>query len=191
MQENNKNIINNPGSSVLDEEGNVIVFDKSNPPTLPFLGRRFVEILLSSVVCSLPLALLFQIKYFTYLDWAFKIIIFSMIAFILLNVYLLRAFYYSMGSKKVYFSVNFVAYAIYAIVSGVILYVFKDEEITSLFSHLFMPQKGLFITMLKTGLPMPGILPYISAVATHILMIITIFAAPCEMYSFDKKKGQR
>ena len=87
------------------------------PPKFPFLIRRFIEILAASIICSIPIALLYQFGFTRAEIWATRLMGTSLVAFILLNAYLLRAFFFSMGSRKIYFSVNAIAYLMFSVVN--------------------------------------------------------------------------
>ena len=91
------------------------------PPQFPFLFRRLGEFLMVSIICSIPFALMYQFGFSKTTDWAYKIMGVSLAAFIIINVYLLRAFYYSMGNRKVYYNVNVVAYTLFALINLIIL----------------------------------------------------------------------
>lgn len=166
-------------------------FIDEKAPQFPFLLRRFGEILLISIICSIPFALMYQFGFSKTTDWAYKIMGTSLAAFIIINIYLLRAFYYSMGNRKVYYNVNIVAYMMFAIVNIVMLALFKDQTLPSLYSYLFMPIKfaNLLLNEISTR---SDIYTQISgAIIIHMIMFGVIFASPLEMYSFDKPKDKK
>lgn len=159
------------------------------PPQFPFLFRRFIEIFITSVICSVPIALLYGVGILSKSDyWAIRIMSISLFAFVALNIYLLRAFYYSMGNRRIYFNVNLVAYAIFSIINLGTLIIFKDNSLPSLYSYLFMPMKYLNVVMNMLGSTASLKIQILAPIVTHIIMYAIIFIAPLEMYTFDRKK---
>lgn len=173
---------------VTDQNSEQLMPEKA--PNFPFLFRRFVEFLVVSLLTSIPFALIYHLGFRPTTSWAYRIIGVSLFGFIFINAYLLRAFYYSMGNRKVYFNVNLVAYAIYAALSIAVLLIFKDEELYSIYSYAFMPLK--FVTLIFNDVLLTTSLKHqmVAAVMTHVLMYAVIFIAPLEMYSFDKPKSK-
>lgn len=157
-------------------------------PRFPFLIRRFVELFAVSVICSLPVALIYQFGFTRSEIWAARLIGTSLVAFILINAYLLRAFFFSMGSRKIYFSVNALAYFMFSILNIVTLFLIGDSQLPSVYSYLFMPMKftNVIINMIThTG---NSNMQISCAILTHLIMLGVIIISPLEMYSFDKKR---
>ena len=159
------------------------------PPQFPFLFRRLLEFLIASVVCSVPIALLYGIGIIPKSDyWGIRIMGISLFAFAAINIYLLRAFYYSMGSKRIYYNVNITSYIIFAAINLAVFIIFKDEQLPSLYSYLFMPMKFVNVILNMLGSTSRIQVQILAPIATHIFMLLLIFASPLEMYAFDKKK---
>lgn len=170
------------------ENNNLFSQNSNKAPKFPFLLRRLIEILSVSVICSVPIALIYQFGFTRSDVWASRLTGVSLIAFVLINAYLLRAFFFSMGNKKIYFSVNAVAYVIFAIINITILTIFGDNQFTSLHSYLFMPMKfaNVIINMaLRHG---NASIQVSCAIITHLFMLFVIIVSPFEMYAFDKKR---
>lgn len=185
---------NNKGSLVTDEQGNVIEFQKEKPPRFPFLFRRFLEILIISVLSSLPFAIIYAIGFSKSETWAFRFMGASLAIFTIANIYFFRAFFFSMGNKGVYFNVNITAYTLFAILNLAALAFFKDETLPSLYSFLFMPMKLANLVLNKiftTGGDRALEFQMAAAVFTHIFMYFVIFISPLEMYAFEKNKKRR
>lgn len=164
-------------------------FNAEKAPQFPFLFRRFFEFLLSSLVCSVPIALLYGIGVIPKSDyWGLRVMGISLFAFVFINAYLLRAFYYSMGNKRIYYNVNIVGYIIFAVINIAIFIIFKDEHLPSFYSYLFMPMKFFNVILNMLGSTASMRIQILAPIATHILMILVIFASPLEMYTFDKKR---
>lgn len=175
---------------VNNQEENVIN-PPQKPPKFPFLFRRFAEFLIISILCSIPFALIYQFGFTKSTSWAYKIMGVSFAAYVIANAYLLRAFFYSMGNKIVYFNVNVCAYAIYAVVNIATLLYFGDNYLPSVYSYIFMPMKfvNLIVNEIFMGYKIANIkIQLLSAIVTHIFMYSVIFASPLEMYTFDMKK---
>ena len=163
--------------------------DIQKPPQFPFLFRRLMEILITSLLCSVPIALLYGMGTLSKSDfWAIRIMGISIFAFIALNIYFLRAFYYSMGNRRIYFNVNILSYTIFAIINIAVLIIFKDNSLPSLYSYFFMPMKFLNVVMNLIGSTSSIGIQMLAPIATHIIMYAVIFIAPLEMYAFDKGK---
>lgn len=159
------------------------------PPQFPFLLRRMLEFLLASVICSVPIALLYGIGIIPKSDyWGIRIMGISLFAFVAINIYLLRAFYYSMGNKKIYYNVNITAYTLFAIINLAVFLIFKDDYLPSFYSFLFMPMKFVNVVLNMLGSTSRIQIQILAPLATHIFMLLIILAAPLEMYTFDKKK---
>lgn len=193
MTKNKKDDITNNGNKVVDESGNVINFENTSPPKFPFLIRRTIEFFVVSLISSLPFAILYAFGISNSESLAFKLMGASFAIFILANIYFLRVFYYSMGNRRVYFNVNITSYLIFAAVNIILLFLLKDNTLPSIYSFIFMPTKlaNLFLNRLTTTGTMAMKFQLISAVLTHVFMLVVIFAAPAEMYSFDKPKSAR
>ncbi len=157
-------------------------------PRFPFLMRRFLEILVTSIICSVPIALMYQFGFTRAEIWATRVIGASLVAFVLMNAYLLRAFYFSMGNRKIYFSVNIVAYLLFAIFNVALLIILGDNQLPSAYSYMFMPMK--FANVIINMITQIGNsrIQISCAILTHMLMMLIILVSPFEMYSFDKKK---
>ncbi|MBP3361936.1 MAG: hypothetical protein J6N52_13850 [Clostridia bacterium] len=185
---------NNKGNLVTDEQGNVIEFTNEKAPRFPFLFRRFLEILLISVVSSLPFAIIYALGFSKSETWAFRFMGASLIIFTFTNIYFFRAFFYSMGNKSVYFNVNVTAYTLFAILNLAVLAIFKDNTLPSLYSFLFMPIKLANLALNKiytTGGDRALEFQMAAAVFTHIFMYFVIFISPLEMYAFESSKKRR
>lgn len=179
-----------PEQNINEIQGNNNMFaqNQKKAPKFPFLFRRLIEILAVSTICSVPIALLYQFGFTRSDVWASRLTGVSLIAFVLINAYLLRAFFFSMGNKKIYFSVNALAYIIFAAINITILIIFGDKQFTSLHSYLFMPMKfaNVVINMaIRNG---NASIQVSCAIITHLFMLFVIIVSPFEMYSFDKKK---
>ena len=175
--------------SKIPQNADVPFSDIQKAPQFPFLFRRFIEILITSVICSVPIALLYASGILSKSEfWAIRIIGISLFAFIAINIYLFRAFYYSMGNRRIYFNVNLVSYSLFAIINIAALIIFKDNNLTSLYSYLFMPMKffNVILNMISSTASMR--LQILAPIVTHLLMFGIIFASPMEMYAFDRKK---
>ncbi len=181
--------MDNKETHTIPQNADVPFSDIQKPPQFPFFFRRLIEILITSVICSAPIALLYGIGILSKSDyWAIRIMGISIIAFIALNIYLLRAFYYSMGNRRVYYNVNILSYTIFAIINLAVLIIFKDNSLPSLYSYFFMPMKFLNVVMNLLGSTTSLKIQILAPIATHIIMYAVIFIAPLEMYSFDRQK---
>lgn len=174
-----------------DIQENVNTSTEQNPqkiPKFPFLMRRFFEILAVSVICSLPIALIYQFGFTRAEIWATRLMGTSLVAFILINAYLLRAFYFSMGNRKIYFSVNAVAYVMFSILNIAALFFMGDSQLPSVYSYIFMPMKFTNVIINMIINTSNSSVQISCAILTHLIMLGVIIVSPFEMYSFDKKR---
>ncbi len=162
------------------------------PPQFPFLLRRFAEMLALAVICSAPVSLAYLLGLPRTVSLAYKVMGLSAAAFVLANIYFLRAFFYSMGNKYIYFKVNLTAYAMFTVLHFAVLCIFGDWTLPSVYSFIYMPAKvlNLFLYVLFPGAEQ-FYLNLAAAAALDILMFIVILAAPLEMYKLDKPRNTR
>ena len=160
------------------------------PPQFPFLLRRIVEMLVSSIICSLPIAILYAIGILPKTDYiALRIMGLSLFAYVIMSGYLLRAFFYSMGNRNIYFNVNILGYIIFTAINIIILMIFGDNTLPSFYAYIFMPYKFATVIMKTIGLDTAQMSTHILApIVTHILMLFVIIISPFEMYTFERKK---
>lgn len=183
----------NSGNRVVDESGNVIEFGDEKAPKFPFLLRRIAEILIISVLSSLPFAILYALGFSNSESWAFRFMGASLAIFTIANIYFFRVFYYSMGNRRIYYNVNVTAYLIFAAINVLFLVFIGDKTLPSAYSFMFMPMKlaNLFLNRIYITGNHAEEFQLISAVLTHLMMFVIIFLAPAEMYTFDKPKAPR
>jgi len=187
--EKRKDDQNNHGSNVMDQNGNVIEFNQKEPK-FPFLLRRFLEFFMISIICSVPFSLLYAFGFPKSETWAYRIMGLALIAFSFTNIYFLRAFFYGMGNLKVYFKVNLLAYTIFAALNIIVLAIFKDNTLPSVYTFMFMPMRFALLLLgeiYATDLS-PMKFQVLASILTHFLMYFLIFASPLEMYSFETKR---
>lgn len=177
-----------PGEEIQENTNDSIQQNPQKIPKFPFLLRRFAEILAASIICSFPISLLYQLGFTRAEIWATRIMGASLVAFILINAYLLRAFYFSMGNRKIYFSVNALAYLMFSVINVVALMIFGDNQLPSLYSYFFMPMKYTNVIINMIIHTSNSSVQISCAILTHLLMLGVIIVSPFEMYSFDKKR---
>ena len=177
-----------PEKEIQENTNDSIQQDPQKIPRFPFLLRRFGEILAVSIICSLPISLIYQLGFTRAEIWATRLMGTSLVAFVLINAYLLRAFYFSMGNRKIYFSVNALAYLMFSVINVVILIIFGDNQLPSLYSYIFMPMKFSTVIINMVIHSSNSSVQISCAILTHLLMLGVIIVSPFEMYSFDKKR---
>lgn len=157
-------------------------------PKFPYLFRRLIEILTISIIASLPFEALRYYKASTSIVWGMRLTFLSMLIFIILNIYVNRVFFYSMGNKKIYFRVNTIAYTLFAALNVAGMYMPAD-----LYNFIFMPFdyiSYLFFDVIRTDSGHEIFRGYAAAI-THAIMYLLIFISPGKMYSIEKRLVKR
>ena len=162
---------------------------REKAPPLPFMFRRLLEFILPSVLLSLPLETLRYIKAPDAILWGARLSSFSLMIFVIVNIYLYRVFFFSIGNRKVYFRVNIVSYTIFAFITLVFL---NYPNSGPIYQFLFMPMN--YVSYLLRDIfnsTSPELYRIPSAIITHIFMYLLIFISPLEMYGIEKKLQKR
>lgn len=157
-------------------------------PKFPYLFRRLMEILIISIIVSLPLEALRFYKAASSIAWGMRLTFLSIFLFIILNIYVNRVFFYSMGNKKIYFRVNIIAYTLFAALNVAGLYM-----PAALYNFIFMPFdyiSYLFFDVIKPDSGHEIFRGYAAAI-THAIMYLLIFISPGRMYAIEKRLVKR
>ena len=177
------------------EKNNVTPEPKEKAPLFPFFFRRFFEFLLTSLVISVPLEALRYFKAPTSDVWGIRLSFAACVLFVILNIYLFRVFFFSIGNKKVYFRVNILAYTLFAAINMLSVIYLPQIGFEDLHSFVFMPADYLAYLMNDISKASPGYEFFMDLASKfmHLFMYILIFASPLEMYAIEKqiKKNRR
>ncbi len=93
-----------------------------------------------------------------------------------------------MGNRKIYFSVNAVAYVMFSILNIAALFFMGDAQLPSVYSYIFMPMKFTNVIINMIINTSNSSVQISCAILTHLIMLGVIIVSPFEMYSFDKKR---
>ncbi len=157
-------------------------------PKFPYLFRRLIETLIISIIASLPFEVLRYYKASSSITWGMRLTFLSVFVFIILNIYVNRVFFYSMGNKKIYFRVNIIAYTLFAALNVAGLYMPAE-----LYNFIFMPFDYVSYLFFDAINPDSGheIFRGYAAAITHAIMYLLIFISPGRMYAIEKRLVKR